>query len=141
MRTLALAVALLTAWGLTASADDVDPEPPAGANLSKLRGKWVSVRKISGGKESAYENVSTYTFERDKVRYQWTKHDYSMKVEIDKKRPFSMTMTKENTPPKKFFFKIEKGELYLTTDRTNDPKANADFSGKSGMVFIYKREK
>jgi uncharacterized protein (TIGR03067 family) len=142
MRTLTLA-ALLLATCLAdrqAVAGD-DPEPP-GSGPARLRGKWVSVRRIQKGKETDYVNQSTYAFQGDKVRYTWKTQDYSMKVELDKKRPHAMTLTKDQTPPKKYHYKIEKGELWLTLDRSNDPNSKPDFKASGvSSVFIYKREK
>jgi uncharacterized protein (TIGR03067 family) len=142
MRTLTLAAALLAVCvaDRRAAAGD-DPEPP-GSGVGRLRGKWVSVRRIQNGKETAYVNQSTYAFERDKVRYTWKTQDYSMKVDLDRKRPFAMTLTKDQTAPKKYHYKIEKGELWLTLDRSGDPNSKPDFRGAGQTsVFIYKREK
>jgi hypothetical protein len=143
MRTFALAVALLAVAGL-ARADDDDPEPPGSASLRKLMGKWVSVRRIAKGEEMAYTQLS-YAFEKDKVTSSSGngKLVRTMTLKVDKKRSDVIEMTGENVKVKttRFFFKIEKGELFLTPTRSTDPKAKPDFTGGTGTVMILKKEK
>jgi len=145
MRTFALMAAMLALAGIT-RAEDTDPEPPGNtASLRKLKGTWVSVRRIVGGKEGAFAEMATYKFEGDKATYIFGKGSKStrdMKFEADRKRPNAFRVIQENTKTvTKYFFKIEKGELYLTLDRSNDPNAKADFSGKVMPVVIYKQQK
>jgi uncharacterized protein (TIGR03067 family) len=143
MRTFALLVALLAVAGL-ARADDDDPEPPRGtAALRKLTGKWNSVRMILKGNERNYTSAS-YSFTKDKVTYTAGngKLMRTMTFKPDKKRPDVLEMTPENAKvPTRYFFKIEKGELYLLPDRSNDPKTKPDFSGTTMPVMILKKEK
>jgi len=144
MRTFALAVALLALAG-PARAQDDDPEPPGGAAaLRKLKGTWNSVRRISKGQEIAYTLIS-YAFEKDKVTYTAGKGKLvrTMSLKVDKKRPDVIELTQENAKvaTMRYFFKVEKGELYLVPDRSNDPKAKPDFSGNTTMVMVLKKEK
>jgi hypothetical protein len=143
MRTFALTVALLAVAGL-ARADDDDPEPPGGSSaaLRKLKGTWISVRMIMKGKEGAYTSAS-YAFEKDKVTYTFGKGvtGRAMTLQADKKRRDVILMTPDKGVTLRFFFKIEKGELYLTPAPA-DAKAKADFSGKERTaVIILKKEK
>src|SRR5690242_14795750 len=116
MRTFALAVALLTV-AASCRADDVDPEPPGGAAaLRKLQGEWQSVRRVFNGKETNYPNA-TYTFKKDKVTYALGKGTpREMKLKPDSKRPDAFALDQGNAKlmsAPHYFFKIEKGELYL----------------------------
>jgi hypothetical protein len=142
MRRFVLLVALLAVVGL-ARADD-DPEPPGGsAALRKLQGKWVSVRRIIGGQEVAY-TAATYSFTKDKGTYTTGsgKLVRSLTLKVDKSRRDVIEITRENAKaPTRYFFKIEKGELYLALARFKDAKAKPDFSGNAGSVLIFKKEK
>jgi uncharacterized protein (TIGR03067 family) len=142
MRTFALTVALLAVAGLARAEDD--PEPPGGSSaaLRKLAGTWNAVRVISQGVEQPYD-LTSYSFEKDKVINTLGRGKISrtLTLKLDKKRPDVIELTPENSKTTRFFFKIEKGELYLMPDRTNDPKAKPDFSGKTTAVIILKKEK
>ena len=142
MRTFALTVSLLALTGF-ARADEDDPEPSSGS-LHKLQGTWNSVRRIT--KKGTLRNTSTsYTFAKDKVTMTGGKGKLmrTMTVKADRKRRDVIEMTQENVKgvTTRYFFKIEKGELYLLPDRSGDPKAKADFSGEAGTVMIFEREK
>jgi len=142
MRTFALTVSLLALVGF-AFADD-DPEPPSGS-LHKLQGTWNSVRRIAKGEEMAYTQIS-YTFEKNKVTYTAGKGKLTrtMTVKTDKKRPDALEMTQDNVKggaPMRYFFKIEKGELYLSPVRAGVADPKPDFSGNNGPVLILTREK
>jgi uncharacterized protein (TIGR03067 family) len=143
VRTFALMAAMLALAGIARA--DEDPEPPGGAAaLRQLKGTWVSVRRIAGGKETEFAEMATYKFEGDKASYTFGKGGKTarvMKFEADRKRPFAFQVIQENTKAAtRYFFKIEKGELHLTLDRSKDPNARPDFSGKVMPVVIYKRQ-
>jgi hypothetical protein len=142
MRTFALLVGLLAVAGL-ARADDNDPEPPSGsAAMRKITGTWNSVRMISKGKDRDYA-LASYTFAKDKGSYTMGKGKLvrTFTLKPDRKRPDVLEMTLENAKvPTRYFFKIEKGELYLVPDRSNDPKAKPDFSGMTTPVLVLKKE-
>ena len=72
MRTFALTAVLLTLAGFTRADDDPKPATSGAAALRKLKGSWVSVRQIAGGKEKAFEGMSTYTFDGDKAAWEKT---------------------------------------------------------------------
>jgi hypothetical protein len=139
MRRFALTVLLLVLVGFAFAEDD--PEPPA-TPLRKLQGTWTSVRRIAKGVEMAYTQI-TFTFDKDKVtsNLDFFDKDKVTSVKTDRKRPDLLEMTQDQRPTRRFFFKVEKGELYLAQDRTNDPKAKPDFSGQTELVMILKREK
>lgn len=140
MRTIAMSVALLALTGL-ARADDDDPEPPRGAAFRKLQGTWTSVRIIMKGEEVARTTIS-YKFTKDKVVYTLTKgKTKDMTLKVDRKRHDLIEMSPDQGKTLRFFFKIEKGELYLTPAPSDDPKVKPDFSGKAGSVLILKQEK
>jgi hypothetical protein len=143
MRTFALAVALLAVTGL-ARAEDDDPEPPrSSAVLQKLKGKWVSVRRIIGGESMEYTQIG-YSFEKDKGTYSTArgKRVQEMTYKIDKNRPDVIEITRATAKaPTTYFFKIENGELYLAPARFKNAKAKPDFSGTNGTVMILKKEK
>ena len=140
MRTIALAMALLAVTSL-ARADDVDPEPPA-SGLRQLQGKWESVRRLSLGKEDAFTTTS-YLFEKDKVTARYgtkTKQTTQIRTyEIDSKRR-AILMT-YNGVTRRHFYKFQKGELYLTIDRSKDDDVKPDFSGQTTTVLILKKVK
>jgi len=138
MRTFALTVLLLALTGF-AFADD-DPEPPA-ASLRKLQGTWNSVRRIIGGEEMPYTQV-TYAFEKDKATHTLgSGKQRTLTVKADRKRSDVIEMTPDKGKTARYFFKIEKGELYLTPTRSTDPNVKPDFSGAKGTVIIYQRAK
>jgi uncharacterized protein (TIGR03067 family) len=143
MRTFALTVTLLALAG-SVRADEIDPEPPGGsASVRKLKGAWKSVRMISKGKERTYTSV-TYKFSDDKVTYTFGggKGTRTMTLKTDKKRPNVIEMTVENSKvTNRYFFKFEKGELYLQPDRSGDPKAKPDFTGNTISVLVLQQEK
>jgi uncharacterized protein (TIGR03067 family) len=145
VRTFALTV-LLVAAGLS-RADDVDPEPPGGNALRKLQGKWESVRRIVMGQEAAYTQAS-YHFEKDKVTYARGKgkgRPRTMTLKPDAKRPDYFALTEENSrfDSGRYYFKVEKGELYLLPAIWGKPKGKEkpDFSGKEAPVTIFKKVK
>jgi uncharacterized protein (TIGR03067 family) len=139
VRTFTLTLALLALAGF-ACADEDDPEPPGGGALRKLHGTWNAVRMVFKGAEKTPPNVS-YVFEKDKVTYTSGKAARPMTLKADRKRPDVIEMTPEKGTTQRFFFKIEKGELYLTPDRSKDPKAKPDFTGASMPVMVLKQEK
>ena len=111
--------------------------------LRKLKGQWVSVRQLVGGKEKAFGGMATYAFDGNKAAYSsGGRPAIPLSFEADRKRPGAFQVFRANDKtPTKYFFKIEKGELYLVPTRTSDPKAKPDFSGKSANVRILSREK
>lgn len=141
MRTFALCVALLCLAGMAGAADD--PEPP-GAALRRLQGKWKTVRILTRGQER--RDDATYAFEKDQVIYvfgdaQSKGGSYKMTVKADKSRPDLIEMKRGGGRGTYYWFKIEKGELYLAPAQAIGEKENPDFSGKRGMVRVLKREK
>jgi uncharacterized protein (TIGR03067 family) len=142
MRKSMLTTAML-ALAVVALADDVEPEPPGGkAALRKLKGTWVSVRMYAKGDEKPHEGVATYTFEGDKATYVYRNNPKRV-MKFEAKRPDAFQVSQEDgkTPPTKYFFKVEKGELHLIVNRSKDPDAKADFSGKTMPVIVYKKQK
>lgn len=145
MRPMSFTVlALCVLSPLLSRADDPEPPGKGGAELRKLRGKWVVDRAIFAGKESK-PNVKvniTYTFDGDKVTYDNGKTTYVSKIKLDtKKKPFVMEVTREDTKlTRKWVYKIEKDELHLVTVLKGDPK-DEDLSGKNSSVLIFTREK
>jgi hypothetical protein len=144
MRTLALTVPLL-ALPLVCHADDVDPEPPGGsAALRKLQGEWRSVRRVFNGKETTYANA-TYHFEKDKVTHAVGKGTpRTMKLKPDSKRADLFALEQENSKigAPRYFFKIDKGELYLMPATFASKKGNKpDFSGNAAPVIVFKKAK
>jgi uncharacterized protein (TIGR03067 family) len=146
MRTLTLTVLFLS-LAVVCRADDADPEPPGGsAVLRKLQGEWQSVRRVFNGKETTYPNA-TYTFEKDKVTYTLGKgkgKPREMKLKPDSKRPdaFALEQGNAKTSAPHYFFKIEKGELYLMPVTFASKKGNKpDFSGNAAPVIVFKKAK
>jgi hypothetical protein len=144
MRTFALSVALL-AVAAVARADDVDPEPPGGSAVQrKLQGKWESVRRVFNGGEKAYAN-QYYHFQKDKVTYALGKGTpRTLTLRPDKKRTDLFALEQENAKlgGAKYFFKIEKGELYLMPVTFASKKGNKpDFSGNAAPVIVFKKVK
>jgi hypothetical protein len=131
MRTFTLTLLALTAGF---ACGETDPEPPAGAaTLRKLKGTWNSVRAIIREEERQYTPVS-YTFAGDRATYAYQRIEFTDKliVKIDLKRPNVLTMTPEgSTRTRTYFFKIEKGELFLVPDNSNDPKSKRTSAGVS----------
>jgi uncharacterized protein (TIGR03067 family) len=143
MRTPTVTALLLLALPLLSRADDVDPEPPGGtAALRKLQGKWQSVRRIFNGKETTYANAQ-YTFKKDKVTYAVGKGTpREMKLKPDSKRPDAFALEQENAKigAPHYFFKIEKGELYLMpVTFASKGKGKPDFSGNAAPVIVFKK--
>jgi hypothetical protein len=145
MRTFALALALLALTSLT-RADDVDPEPP-GQGVRQLLGKWESTKNVSKGVERPFTTTS-YHFERDKVTCKYgaksqTTQERTYKIDARRR---AVLMTYHGTT-RTHFYKIEKGELYLSIDRSKDPDAKKDpnvkpdFTGKTTPVLILKKVK
>jgi hypothetical protein len=139
MRTIALAAGLLAVAGLV-RADD-DPEPP-NSGARQLLGKWQSYKRLSGGGEGAFTTTS-YDFAKGKVTCQYgSKQKITTQertFQIDRKRG-AILMT-YNGMTRRHFYKFEKGELLLTIDRSNDSDAKPDFTGKTSVVLILKKEK
>jgi hypothetical protein len=139
MRTITLTLTLLAA-AASSRADDVDPEPPA-AGARQLLGKWQSTKNVTFGMERPFTTTS-YDFGKDKVTCTYGPKGQTTQVRtyvIDNQRG-AILMTYNGTT-RTHFFKIEKGELFMSIDRTKDPKAKPDFSGKTTTVLILKKAK
>jgi hypothetical protein len=142
MRRALVAAMALSVLVVAAGADDVDPEPPGGkAALRKLKGTWVSVRMIVKGDSRAHEGA-TYTFEGDKATYVFRNNSKHV-LKFEAKGPGAFQLSRDDGKAlfNKYFFKIEKGELHLIVNRSKDPDAKADFSGKTMPVIVYKKQK
>jgi hypothetical protein len=137
MRAFALTVALLAVAG-PSRADDVDPEPP-GAGVRQLVGKWESTKHVFKGAERPFTTTS-YVFEKDKATCTFGKGKVEERASKIDARRRAILMT-YNGATKTHFFKIEKGELHLSIDRSNDPKAKPDFGGQTSPVVVFKRVK
>jgi len=144
MRTFAITLMALALGGAARAADDeVDPEPQSGAQtLKKIKGTWNATRYIINKAEQKAPPY-TYAFEGDKMTYSYRgRVSYTATITPDKTRKDAFTMKRDNsTITTKYFYKIEKGELFLALDRSNDPKAKADFSGDSGQVIVFEQQK
>ena len=105
----------------------------------KLKGTWVSVRMIANGTERAHEGLA-YTFEGDKATYTF-RNNPKHALKFQAKGADAFHLSREDALFNKYFFKIEKGELHLIVNRSKDPDAKADFSGKTMPVIVYKRRK
>jgi hypothetical protein len=139
MRTLVLTLALLTPAGLC-RADDVDPEPPGGNAVRKLQGKWQSMRRVAKGQETDFVTTS-WVFEKDRAVCTFNGGQVERStIRADRSCPQAILLTGESRI-KRYFFKFEKGELYLSPDRTKDQKARPDFSGKVVTVIVLKKVK
>ncbi len=137
---LALAVGVTLAR--PARAAEPDPEPPPAA-LAALMGTWKSRAVLVKGDEK--KSSITYTFSKDKVTINSPagKGPREMPLTYDKAKPgmFELGAVAAGRPPVRYFFKIEKGELYLTPVRPSDKDPKPDFSGKAAPVIIFTREK
>jgi hypothetical protein len=138
----ALALTLMLALAAQCHAGDVDPEPP-GAGVRQLLGKWESVKHVSKGVERPFTTTS-YAFEKDKATCTFgggkggpTRQERTYKIDA-RRRAVLMTY---NGKTQTHFFKIEKGELYLSIDRSNDLRAKPAFSGKTSPMVIFKKAK
>ena len=100
------------------------------------------MRRISKGVEQAYADAS-YTFNKDKVTYALGKGaSREMKLKPDSKRADVFTIEQENTKVSapRYFFKIEKGELYLMpVTLAAKGKDKPDFSGNQAPVVVFKK--
>jgi len=85
----------------------------------------------------------SYTFSGDKVTLTLNeKAGANMTLVADKKRRDAFEMTRDkSTITTKYFFKIEKGELFLVPNRSADPNAKPDFSGDTAQVLVLEKEK
>jgi len=144
-RWAVLALFVLSVPAVLGAADDTDPEPQGGggATLKKLQGTWKAVRYISAKGKPKNPPTFTYTFSDDKVTMTFgEKQGPNTTIVPDRKRgdafEFKRDTGKGST---KYFYKIEKGELYLVPNRSTDPKAKPDFSGTKTPVIIYQKEK
>jgi hypothetical protein len=93
------------------------------------------------------EVTASFTFEGDKASHSPDKGQttLAMVLKTNKKLPNVIELTpadpKLASKAVKYYFKIEKGELYLLRKFSDGPRANPDFSGKVGPVLVLKREK
>src|SRR4051794_4977654 len=95
-----------------------DPEPPSDPS-ALLRGTWRSRVLVAGGVERAAGKGSSvvYTFERNRVTVT-SPLAKGVPVEMalsfpDKKRKDVLAVRRGAQETLRYFFKIEKGELYL----------------------------
>jgi uncharacterized protein (TIGR03067 family) len=144
MRTFTLTL-LVLALASFARSDDTDPEPPgATATLRKLNGTWNAVRQLTGVNERKV--TASYTFEGSKVTYSTDKGQTTLQMVLktNKKLPNVIELTpadpKLASNSSKYYFKIEKGELYLMRKISDGPRPNPDFSGKVGPVLVLTKE-
>ena len=141
MTAFACVFALAACLCLTARADD-DPEP-RGTPLRKLRGTWEGRVTIFKGRRDAAD--ATYAFGKDTVTRTHRSNGKSdtdkAKLTPDKKRKDLVEMKPEGGRAVRYFYKIEKGELYLSPVRLTERDPKPDFSGNSAPVLILKREK
>ena len=138
MRAFALTVALLALAGPSRADEDVDPEPPE-AGVRQLLGKWESTKHVFKGTERPLTTTS-YVFEKGKATCTYGRNkveERSFKIDA-RRRALLMTY---NGTTRTHFFKFEKGELHLSIDRSNDPKAKPDFSGQTSPVVVFKKVK
>jgi uncharacterized protein (TIGR03067 family) len=138
MRRALVAALALSVFVVAARADD-DPEPPGGA-LRKLRGVWKNRAVLVQGKER--EAAATYVFAGDKVTYSFGTKGGKREMTLvpDKKRKDLFQMKEERGRSLRYFFKFEKGELFLVPVRPTDADPRPDFSGDTAPVLILKRE-
>jgi hypothetical protein len=134
---------LLLALAAPARADDVDPEPPPGRWIFRsLAGTWRQTRARDNGAEVGW-TATTFRFDRGGGgKYEVNSQSQAVTLKLDKKRRDVLTFTYERNRdnPRRYFFKIHKGELYLVADDSNDPDAKADFSGAGkNQVMIFQR--
>jgi len=120
------ALVVLAASGVTCAGDD--PEPP-GKPLRKLQGAWEVRAVLVQGKER--NSGGTYTFDKDKVTITPGSKGprREMTVVPDKARKDLIEMKPDGGRAVRYFFKFEKGELYLVPVRPTDAKPEPDFSG------------
>src|SRR5262249_20598784 len=121
------------------------PEPPGiSATLRKLEGTWNAVRQLTANEEK--EATATYVFKGNKVSYSTDKGrtTQAMVLKTNKKLPNVIELTpadpNRGSQLARYYFKIEKGELYLMQKITDRPRPNPDFSGKVNPVLVLKKE-
>jgi hypothetical protein len=122
-------------------AADPSPEPP-GDPLKELQGAWKARAILVKGVTRTSDVV--YTFDKGKATIAPGKSvaPRKMTVVADKTRKGLFEMKPEGgTRAVRYFFKVEKGELYLTPVRPSATHPKPDFSGTSAPVLIFTREK
>jgi len=141
MRLLPLAV--LLALAAPTRADDVDPEPPPGKWIFRsLKGHWKQVRYRYEGREVTWGAVAFRFDGSDRGEYEANYNPQGVTLKLDRKRRdvLILTFARNKTNPRRCFFKIFKGELYLIFDDGNDPNRRPDFSGAGKeQVLIFQR--
>jgi hypothetical protein len=143
MRTTACLLALMMSLALVALTCAADPSPePPGNPLSELQGTWKARAMLVNGKTREFDIV--YTFDRGKATSVSAKARATRKMTVvpDKTRKGLFEMKPEGgTRAVRYFFKIEKGELYLSPVRPGVADPKPDFSGTTAPVLILTRAK
>jgi hypothetical protein len=122
-------------------AADPSPEPPADS-LKELQGTWKARAILVRGTKKTLDVV--YTFDKGKATLTSAKSKAPRKMTVvaDKSRKGLFEMKPEGgTRAVKYFFKVEKGELYLSPVRPGVADPKPDFSGDTAPVLILTREK
>jgi hypothetical protein len=135
------AAAAAASWGC--AGDDPDPEPPPGpSTLKRLQGTWGQVRTVPRSEKGTGERGDVYRFKGDQlVVNPGGKDSAEYTVVPDRKRrgAFALRHNLTQEVVERYFSRIEEGELYLAVDRTDDPRAEPDFTGSGGPVFVLAR--
>jgi hypothetical protein len=135
------AAACLLALAALARTADPDPEPP-GSPLRELEGAWKARAVKAKGETRMYE--ATYTFSKGKATITTTKGKGPREMEVvpDKAVKGLIEMRpKADGRAVRYFFKVEKGELFLAPVRPGEAAPKPDFSGDNAPVLILVREK
>jgi hypothetical protein len=96
------------------------------------------MRRIAKGQETTFV-TTTWVFDKGKATCTFGGGQVERRtIKADKKCPDALLLTGDGRV-KRYFCKIEKGELYLSPDRSKDKKARADFGGKTTTVIVLKK--